>query len=78
MEPIGSRRYDNVFTLDLHAEKQFHAGDTGNISAIIDLFNITNENNVLRRTQRVTSATFNMAQEVLAPRAVRFGLRAHF
>lgn len=78
VEPIGDRRYDNVFTIDLHTEKQFQVSDYGTISAIVDVFNITNENTVLRRNQRIGGAMFNRPQEVLAPRAVRLGLRFSF
>jgi hypothetical protein len=77
VEPIGSRRYKNLFTLDLHTEKQFHAGNSTQISALVDIFNITNENTVLNRAQRISS-NLNKIQEVLAPRVVRLGLRLGF
>jgi hypothetical protein len=85
VEPFGSRRLDNKFTLDLRVEKGLPLGEHGRLTAIVDLFNVTNENAVLRRNgvigtlradgKLVGTENFNRIQEVLSPRAVRFGIR---
>ena len=78
LEPVGTRRFDNVLTLDLKIEKTFEASSYGRITAIVDIFNLTNENAILARNDKVESLSFNQIQEVLAPRAVRLGVRYSF
>lgn len=75
VEPFGSRRLDNKFTLDLRVEKGIEMGEYGRLTAIVDLFNLTNENAVLRRNQNLRAQQFYQIQEVISPRTVRFGLR---
>ncbi|HSE42309.1 MAG TPA: TonB-dependent receptor [Acidobacteriota bacterium] len=75
VEPFGSRRLDNKFTLDLRVEKGIEMGRYGRFTAIVDLFNVTNENAVLRRNQNLRAANFYQIQEVISPRTLRFGLR---
>jgi hypothetical protein len=75
VEPFGSRRLDNKFTLDLRVEKGIKMGIYGRITATVDFFNVTNENAVLRRNQNLTASNFYQIQEVISPRTMRFGLR---
>ncbi|MCI0415418.1 TonB-dependent receptor [bacterium] len=78
LEPIGTRRYDNIFTLDLNVQKVFELSNYGRITVAVDVFNITNENTVVQRQRRVTTASFNELQENLSPRAVRLGFKYSF
>jgi hypothetical protein len=78
LEPIGARRYDNIFTLDLNVQKAFELSNYGRITFAVDMFNITNSNTVVQRQRRVTTATFNALQENLSPRAVRLGVKYSF
>jgi len=78
LEPIGTRRYDNIFTLDFNVQKVFALADYGRITLAFDVFNATNENTVVQRQRRVTTSTFNQLQENLSPRAVRLGFKYSF
>jgi hypothetical protein len=78
LEPIGDRRYDNIFTLDLNVQKVFELSNYGRVTLAVDVFNVTNSNTVVQRQRRVTTASFNALQENLSPRAVRFGFKYSF
>jgi hypothetical protein len=78
VEPFGSRRFDNIFTLDLQFEKGFELSNYGRISLSANLFNVTNTNTVIRRTRSVTSTSLNRIDELISPRALRFGVRYSF
>ncbi|MCI0604509.1 hypothetical protein L0156_16065 [bacterium] len=75
LEPVGSRRYDNLLTLDLRFEKSLGMRQLGRITFMGDVFNVTNANTVLQRDRLVTSSTFNRVEEALAGRLFRFGFR---
>ena len=78
LEPVGDRRYDNIFTLDLNVQKVFNMGNAGRITLAADLFNVTNNNAVVQRQRLIVSPTFNAIQENISPRALRFGVRYSF
>ena len=83
LEPIGSRRYDNLFTLDLNVQKVFDVGNYGRITLAADLFNATNTNTVNQRNRRLSSsqltpAGFNAIAENISPRALRLGIKYSF
>ncbi|MCI0417216.1 TonB-dependent receptor [bacterium] len=78
LEPIGARRYENIFTLDLNVQKVLELSDYGRITLGVDVFNVTNSNTVIQRERRVTTGTFNALQENLSPRAVRLGFKYSF
>jgi len=78
VEPIGATRYENIFTLDLNFRKTFNIGDAGRITASLDLFNVTNANQVVQRQRRTTASSFFDIQENLSPRALRLGVRYSF
>ncbi|HEY7160689.1 MAG TPA: hypothetical protein VH815_05485, partial [Acidobacteriota bacterium] len=78
LEPFGSRRFDNIFTLDLQFEKGFDLSNYGRLSLMANLFNVTNTNTVIRRVRSASSGTFNQIEENISPRALRLGLRYSF
>jgi hypothetical protein len=78
VEPIGSRRYDNIFTLDLNVQKVLNFGNAGRLTLMADLFNVTNNNAVVQRNRLINSSSFNVIQENISPRALRFGVRYSF
>jgi len=78
VEPFGDRRFDNIFTLDLQFEKGIDFGNYGRLALSANLFNLTNDNTVIRRNRGVTSATFNSISELISPRALRIGARYSF
>jgi len=83
LEPIGSRRYDNVFTLDLNVQKVIDTGSYGRLTLAADLFNVTNANTINQRNRRLsgsqlTPTGFNAVAENLSPRALRLGIKYSF
>lgn len=78
VEPFGSRRFDNIFSLDLQFEKGFDFGNYGRLAVSANLFNVTNTNTVIRRLRSVTSASLNRIDELISPRALRLGVRYSF
>ncbi len=78
VEPFGSRRFENIFTLDLQFEKGFEFGNYGRLALSANLFNVTNTNTIIRRTRTVTSQNLNRIDELISPRALRVGLRYSF
>ncbi len=77
VEPIGSRRLDNVFTVDLQIQKIFDL-NPGRISLILDVFNVTNANTVVSRNNALGTESLNQIGEVLSPRAARLGITFSF
>jgi len=75
---VGDLRYDNIFTLDLNVQKVFELSNYGRITLAMDVFNVTNTNTVVQRERRTTTASFDVLQENLSPRAVRFGFKYSF
>ena len=78
VEPFGSRRFDNIFTLDLQFEKGIDFGNYGRLALSANLFNVTNTNTVIRRLRSVTSSQLNRIDELISPRALRLGVRYSF
>ncbi len=78
VEPFGSRRFDNIFTLDLQFEKGIDFGNYGRLALSANLFNVTNTNTVIRRTRSVASRNLNRIDELISPRALRIGARYSF
>jgi hypothetical protein len=78
LEPFGSRRFDDVFTLDLQFEKGIEFGSYGRLALSANVFNVTNSNTVIRRVRGVTSSTFNNIDELISARALRIGARYSF
>ena len=78
VEPFGSRRFDNTFTLDLQFEKGLEFGSYGRLALMANLFNVTNSNSIIRRVRSATAANFNTIEENISPRALRLGIRYSF
>lgn len=90
VEPFSSRRYGNIFLLDLQLEKGFDIGRYGRLSLNATVFNVTNTNTVLRRVGGLTATdkdgvliaqqpdSFNAIEEIISPRVLRFGIRYNF
>jgi hypothetical protein len=80
VEPFGSRRYDNIFTVDLSFEKDFNIGRAGQIGLMADLFNLTNTNTTIQQARLVnsTSGRLGTITEYIAPRALKIGVRYSF
>jgi hypothetical protein len=77
VEPIGSRRYDNIFTADFQIQKSFDFVH-GKITGIFTIFNLTNAHTVFNRGRFITRSNFNQVVAQLDERSYRFGLRYSF
>ncbi len=81
------QKSDNIFTLDLKVDKEFRLGDYGRFDLILEIFNLTNSNPVIRRATflggivdgvYVPNPNLNRIQQFLSPRVLRLGLRYSF
>jgi hypothetical protein len=80
---LEDQRYDNVFNLDLRLEKVVPITQSANVTVSADLFNVTNEDTVLQRFNRLgisglAVGNTNEIKEIQSPRVWRFGLRLTF
>jgi Carboxypeptidase regulatory-like domain/TonB-dependent Receptor Plug Domain len=80
---LDDQRYDNVYNLDLRLEKVVAITQSANLTISADLFNVTNEDTVLQRFNRldiegVAVGNTNEIKEIQSPRVWRFGLRLAF
>jgi len=73
-----SLRYDNVFELDMRAEKLIPITQTANVTLSADLFNVTNQDTVLQRFNRLNRSNTGLIKEIQSPRIWRFGARVSF
>lgn len=74
MEPLDSRRLDNIYLLDLRVEKSVRLQGTARVRLFMDLFNITNS----YASEIISFATglgFERPANVVAPRTARIGFR---
>jgi hypothetical protein len=78
VEPFGSRRFDNIFTMDLQVEKALDFGQYGRLNLSANFFNVTNSNTVIRRQRDVSATSLNAISELISPMAVRLGVRYSF
>jgi hypothetical protein len=78
VEPIGSRRFENIFSMDLQFEKGFEFGNYGRLALSANLFNVFNTNTVIRRNRDVNSTGLFAIDELISPRALRLGVRYSF
>ncbi|HWI18794.1 MAG TPA: hypothetical protein VNT81_13665 [Vicinamibacterales bacterium] len=77
VEPINSRRHDNITVADLRIDRSFSLGSRIRLRGMLDVFNITNSNAAETRTI-TTGTAFLRPTAVLAPRTLRVGARVSF
>ena len=82
LEPVGERRFDDVYQLDLRVAKDFRLFNLATITVSADVFNATNSRTILQRNGAIftgtatadtpTAAGFRIT-EIQAPRVWRVG-----
>ncbi len=77
VEPVNSRRHDNITVADVRIDRSFSLGSRIRVRGMLDAFNITNSNAAETRTI-LTGAAFLRPTAVLAPRTFRVGARVSF
>ena len=80
---LDNQRYDDVYDLDLRIEKVIPITSSANVTVSADCFNVTNEDTVLQRFNRLNRSNLavgntNEIKEIQGPRVWRFGLRIAF
>jgi hypothetical protein len=80
---LEDQRLDNVYNLDLRIEKVVPITASANVTISADCFNVTNEDTVLQRFNRLEQTGLavgntNEIREIQSPRVWRFGLRVAF
>jgi hypothetical protein len=80
---LDNLRYDDVYDLDLRIEKVVPITASANVTISADCFNVTNEDTVLQRFNRLNRSGLavgntNDIKEIQSPRVWRFGLRIAF
>jgi hypothetical protein len=77
IDDFGQTRLENFYQVDARLEKGF-SFQRSRIYVSADLFNVLNANTVLARRTRQNATNANDAQEILAPRVGRIGVRLTF
>jgi hypothetical protein len=86
LEPIGERRFDNVYQLDLRVAKDVRLFNLATVTLSADIFNATNQRTVLQRNGAIfnnggtdlSAPAGNRITEMQAPRVFRVGGRFTF
>ena len=68
-------RMDDLYLLDLRAEKTFAAASNVNLTFGIDLFNVFNAGTVLSRETTLSSRLGDYVRDVVSPRIWKLGVR---
>ena len=76
-EQLDSKRFENLWNLDLRAAKNFRFGRSS-LQVIADLFNVMNSNTEITRERNAGSTNFLVLGSNLSPRIARFGVRVNF
>lgn len=74
VEPLDSRRMDNVNVFDIRTEKAFSLNASAKLRVFLDAFNL-NDNHAAEVSKWATGATFLQPTAIVAPRVARVGVR---
>ncbi len=74
VEPVGTRRMDDIVLLDLKTEKTLSLGGSRRLRAFIDLYNLFNSN-AADTISFATGSTFNDPTNIIGPVTARLGAR---
>ncbi len=74
VEPIGTRRQDDIVVLDFRVEKQFPFADRGKLGLFVDLFNALNADTAVNINWR-SGTSYEKATTVIGPRIAKFGVK---
>ena len=71
VEPIGTRRLDNLNLLDVRGEKRFSVGAGRDFVVRLNLYNVLNNPTVLA-VQRLSGPRFNTVTSIVSPRVLEW------
>lgn len=75
LDPLGDVRLANFHQFDLRLDRAFTIGHF-KLTPSMDAFNLTNGNTVLAKRRNQAASNANNVSQILAPRVIRFGVRA--
>jgi hypothetical protein len=75
LDPLGDVRLPNTYMLDFRVDKSFSFGTMRFIPSM-DVFNLSNVNTVLAQRRLQAASNANNISGIVAPRVIRFGVRA--
>lgn len=75
LDPLGDVRLANFHQVDLRIDRAFTLGRL-KVTPSMDAFNLTNANTVLAKRRNQAASNANNVSQILAPRVIRFGVRA--
>jgi hypothetical protein len=73
VEPIGTRRLDNLNLLDMRAEKRIEVGSGQQLVVRLNMYNVLNNPTVLG-VQMQSGPRFNQVTSIVSPRILEWGL----
>lgn len=76
-EPLNTNRLDNVYMLDLRAEKQFRLGQGARLAAMVDGFNMLNSAAV-RLVNNTSGPSYLRVSSIVNARVFKIGARLTF
>lgn len=71
VEPIGTRRLDNLNLLDLRVEKRFSLENSRQVALRLNLYNAVNKPTVLS-VQQLSGPAFNTVTSIVPPRILEW------
>jgi hypothetical protein len=74
VEPLGTRRQENVVVLDFRVEKRITFAQRAKLGLFMDVFNALNADTLLNINWR-SGASFDKATTVIGPRIAKFGFK---
>jgi len=76
LDKMGDNRLPNFQTIDFRVDKSFLFASRVRLTASMDVFNLLNANTELSIRGRQNASNANQISSILAPRVLRFGVRA--
>jgi hypothetical protein len=77
LNTVGTKRFSNVYELDLRAAKDFRFANRVGLTLSADMFNVPNKRSILQRETDM-SLNFGEITEMQSPRVWRLGMRLSF
>ena len=74
VEPLGTRRQENVAILNMRVEKRIAFAARGRVGLFLDMYNLLNANTLVNINWR-SGASFEKATTVVGPRIFKFGVK---
>ena len=74
VEPLGTRRQENIAILDMRIEKKIAFANRGRVGLFLDIYNALNADTLVNINWR-SGTSFEKATTVVGPRILKFGVK---